>query len=248
MRQWVIGVIALLFVTTAFAGPRQVPRGVPIQLRLQPGLQAAIQFPEPLLKNFAMIWPDLYTVDAYGSYLMITLKDPAYVGRFFAIGQSGFAYQVEFRDGTPADAQVQVIDKPGTQPTAQAQPFTPLSLLRVLRRAVESHGPLTVPGSTVAEVPLPATGDSRVNLGTIQAVYVGPLIGLVLPLTNTTQDVLTLNLELGKPLSSPEPHTVPLTTWDFPPGYLVRAIAAVPERLDPASQARLYVVLEGRPR
>lgn len=237
---WCVFLLLLSVTSLASAAPRQIPLKSAIQLRLEVGLPTSLKMPELIAGTFYGVTQDQCELNHSGHYLVFLAKVPDLASRLFIVGQSGDLYQVDFRVGTPPDVQVEVL---GVQPRpteAKAQPFTVSAFLRALRLGK------TIPTATEVEIPPPAIPDTRLSLGPVQALGVGGLIGLVVPVTNTQTTALALDLRIGLPAQDGEARIL-LARWSFPPRLTVRAVMADDDLLSPGDTARVYVVLERRP-
>jgi hypothetical protein len=228
-----------------WALPAQAARTIavdqPILVKLELGQPTAVVFPETIKSVALSVSAERFSLDTDGPYLFLLALDPAIRERCFVTGHSGKLYKVAFTVGTPADDVVHLVLEKPQATHVQAQPISPPTLVQALATST------ALPGQQPADLPPPAMPDPRVTLADSHAVSVGPVVGMVLGVANTTTDPVALDLRIGDREEDIDPRTLRLATWTFPPRYSVRAVAADHALLEPGQRTNIYLVLERRP-
>jgi hypothetical protein len=177
------------------------------------------------------------TVENYGPIVVIGLLHPEAAGRIIAIGESGKAYHINYKPGTPADDDIALVRAPKAM--EKSQPMTYLGFMRM------AYMGEVLPGEQVADLPLPAVPDSRLRLIKSRVTAIGPAVHMVLLVENTGTQPVMLDVRIGEPVEG-DIQVVALSQWVWPPGYTIRAVTAEHERLEPGGQTRIIVVFERR--
>jgi hypothetical protein len=237
MRLSVALVLVCLWSATPVLAARSVVADRPIAVKLELAQPTAVALPEPVASVSVGVAPERVSLDYDGPYLFLLPLDPAIAGRLFVVGQSGTLYVVTFKVAAPADDVVHVT----ATPAGATRSAPPRPLLRALRTGT------AIPGQQPVDVPPPVLPDPRLRVTGSSVLAVGPTLGGVLTVQNTQQTPLTLDLRLGAPLERPKEGVIPLSTWTWPPGLTIRAVAAEDEVVVPAGETRIYVVYARRP-
>lgn len=209
-----------------------------ITIKLELGQPTAMVFPEEISTLTTAMPKERLQISTDAAYAGFVLVDPELPrNRQIVTGISGRVYLVYVevaKAGQAGDDLVYVTHKA----PVQAEQLTPLSVLRTLRSA---KGPGPAQPTTL---PLPAPQDPRIVLTTPQQYTVGPYQALVLTVENTQDLPLALDERVGQE-GTDIPQTVRLTTWAWPPGRLLKAVAVEQPLLAPHGATTLYLVFEG---
>lgn len=229
--------LLLLLVPMSSGASRTIAGDQPIRLRVELTKLTVLILPIPLVRVI-LTKVEGVSIDAKDNHVGITLRNPEVPDyRFMVIDERGKGMMVWVELKKPADDMVYVALP---TPTSGAAPVRAPSLMRSLWLAT------ALPGQVAADVPPPALPDQRLTLLEAQAVTVNGLVGMTLLLRNSSPQALTLDLRLGEPPERLHESTVMLSSWIWPPGLVVKAVATELDVVPPETQAKLWLVFEPR--
>jgi hypothetical protein len=233
---WLLTILLLLLPMSSWAS-RTIPGDQPIHIRVELTKLTVLILPIPLIRVI-LTKVEGVSIDAKDNHVGITMSNPDMPEyRFMVIDERGKGMMVWVELKKPADDMVYVALP---TPTSGAAPVRAPSLMRSLWLG------MPLPGQVGADVSPPALPDQRLTLLEAQAVTVNGLVGMTLLLRNTTPQPLTLDLRLGEPAERLHESTVMLSSWIWPPGLVVKAVATEMDVVPPETQSKVWVIFEQR--
>jgi hypothetical protein len=237
--RWAWLLVLVAWLAPASAADRTIPVTGQLLLRLQPFKMVVVVLPEPPSSVTSPLSPKALQIGEDGVYLtLVPLSPDIPPGDLAIVGDSGKLYMLGYHLVTERPDRVVTLAKPVPP---KGTPLTTAGMLRALRTGIK------IPGSTAREAILPALPDPRVALQGATSLALGKTITLTATLVNTQEAPLALDIRVGEPLApAPDPFTVYLEQWIWPPKWTVRAVAVDQDVLPPHGQTTLYVIGDER--
>lgn len=210
-----------------------------IVVKLEFGQPTAVVLPEAVSTVTTGMKKDVLEVSKDNmnvGFIALHLELPP--NRNFVVGVSGRIYMVLVELVAPGKRGDDIVYVTHKAPE-QGEILTPVSVIRRLR------DPRGLGPAVQRTLALPTTNDSRITLTTAQQYQIGPYQALMLTIENTQDTALALDERVGLSPSS-LPDTVQLTTWVWPPGRRLSAVAVEHAVVLPRGATTIYAVFEER--